>query len=261
MEETKTVEQKTDALSRLEPNPQAKTEGGTEARPAKQAEPVVATTIENPAIKAKSGLRKAVSPKKQPVESQRLDLGAGYSIEHRAGSGYSIFYQVVAKHGNFAEVAADLKGEKYDVSKKSDADELISKMIVPVEKLEGWCRATPGWDAHAEKKTTILKDRIKDGDKDAKGILENKSRGDGRSWTGNILEYISTCVGYYNYLMKKRSGKKVKVNKNVKKFEEAGVVFRRFNCEKKRYVMMFPQQFVDIVKTAILTSRGINEDV
>lgn len=269
---------KNSAMLKLEPNPQAK-----QAAKEKLAETVqtpaaaatatatataapVETKAEAKAEKpAKAKGKKSSKPKETKDKGGLLELGAGFSIKHKPRSAYSTLYQVVAKKGSFAKVAEALGSKKYDVGVKAQADELLSSMLVPVDKLEEWCRADESWQEHAKKKTEALRDKAEGGkgSKQAKSILENKARcADGKKWSGNIPEMISTCVGYYNFLIKSKRSKKPpkKCNKNVKKFQEAKVVFRRFDWEDKNFVMMFPEEHVDTVRKAIETSRGVNEE-
>lgn len=270
--------------SKLEPNPKARQQRlaaekvAAEKATKEAAERKATTHAPKPKKSAKATTKPKADQKKVAGTGQFLDLGCGYRIAHKPGSAYSTFYRVVAKHGNFEEAVKALEAGKYDLHDAIEANKLLEKMLVPVEKLEEFCRNDEGWKEHATKKTQSLTSKAKEGDSQAKDILKNESRCAEGSWSGNIPEMISTCVGYYNHLMdlsakpeKKAKGKKKakapkpepKPNKNVKKFKEAGLVFRRFPLSKgseKSYVLMFPEKFVDDIKTAILIGRGINED-
>lgn len=265
------------AVSKLDPNPRAKQQPKSEK----------AKAADKPAAKDLSKKDKPKGKSKGKVQAnadggQYLPLGAGYKIAHKPGSAYSIFYSVVAEQGHFTPVAEAFENGKYSISALKDAStakELLDKMMVPVEKLEDACRCHPIWKEHANKKTAKLKNMVKEGDKAAKEILSNLSRCEDGSWTGNIPEMVSTCVGYYNFLiesdpevskilgqiakLKKGDGKKAAPNKNVKKFEEAGIVFRRYPLNKsgdRSFVMMFPKKCMEAVKQAVKTVHAIDED-
>lgn len=249
--------------SKLEPNPKAKHSAKPKPEPEKPVEKATKTRAKLP---------------KGPNSGQFLDLGGGFKIAHKPGSGYSTFYRLVAEKGHFVEIVEALKTGKYDVNNSIDANKLLDKMMVPVDRLRDYCRADQYWKDHATKKTETLTLKAKEGDKQskeqAKEILKNLTRCSDDGWKGNIDEMISTCVGYYSFLMEQRKEKKRKKekaekpedkpNKNVKKFKDAGLVFRRFPLSSKgsndSYVMMFPEKYIDQVKTAILVGRGINED-
>jgi len=280
--------EKKSSSSKLEPNPKARqarlaaektaaekaTKEAAERKNTQSAKPAKKATPTKATVKTTKPAKIDKQQKKQ--SGQFLDLGCGFRIAHKPGSAYSTFYRVVGKHGNFEEAVKALEAGKYNLHDPIEANKLLEKMLVPVEKLEEFCRNDQNWKDHADKKTASLTEKAKEGDSQAKEILKNESRCNEGSWSGNIPEMISTCVGYYNHLMeldakadKKKKGKKKPVkaepkpNKNVKKFKEAGLVFRRFPLSKgsdKSYVLMFPEKFVNDIKTAILVGRGINED-
>lgn len=277
--------------SKLEPDPKAR-----QARI--QAEREAAELATKEAAQRKTVVKKPkpkAAPKRKPAAQkpkasdrksagQYLELGCGYKIAHKPGSGYSTFYKVVASRGHFEEVVKALEAGKYNLNDANQANELLEKMLVPVDKLETYCRSDSGWKDHASKKTAQLEEKSKKGNSQAKQILKNEARCNEGEWSGNIPEMVSTCVGFYNFLVQleshngylsdcKKKGKKPdpknpsskppELNKNVKKFQEAGLVFRRFPLSKsseKSFVLMYPEKFVDAVKTAILVGRGINED-
>lgn len=210
--------------------------------------------------------------------SQFLDLGAGYQIAHKPGSGYSILYRIVAERGHFGEVVRMLENNNVNVKDPIQAARLLDMMMVPVDKLAEFCRNDPDWLDHSNKKTAALREKVKEGDPKAKEVLENASRCEDGVWQGNLSEMLSTCVGYYNYLVElwrlggsgSFGGKgdepnvASKPNKNVKKFQEANVVFRRYPLNKggneRAYVMMYPEKFIKQIKTAILTVKNVDED-
>jgi hypothetical protein len=245
-------------VENVEPTEPVSVESKPKKKP-KQSHPKAAKPAKpHPKPKAK------VAEKDEPKDgNQYLDLGAGFKLKFKPKTGYAVLYKVVAERGHFEEVAKALEAEKYDVNNPEDANALLSQMLVPLDRLESWCRSNAAWKAHAEDKTSSLKSAARSGDKQAKNILGNEARcGDG-SWSGNFAEMISTCIGYYSFLTSKHK-KGDKPNKNVQKFAEAGVVFRRFPLHRrkddKQFVMMFPEKYIDTVKTAILVGRGINED-
>jgi hypothetical protein len=278
---------KASTLSKFDPMP--RTAAKAEPRPAAPPPPPEPPRKIQAKTQKPSKLRK---PKQEDSKSQFLDIGAGFKIAHKPGSAYSVFYRVVAQKSHFEEVAKGLAEDKYDVHDKEEANKLLAKMLVPVDSLDEWCRTDSGWTSHAEKKTNALASKIKEGNEKASKILENPTRCLSGSWSGNLPEIISTCVGYYNHLMglrtkrqqvkemeakiesEKNATKKkalqeeldkiTKTNKNCAKFAEAGVVFRRYPLHKagegSGFVMLFPEKFIDEIKTAILVGRGINED-
>ncbi len=230
-----------------------------------EVKPDVKFSNPNP-LPAKVKLR--ASPKRDCITAgPRLHLGAGYEIAHKPGSGYSTLYRVVAERGHFEEVAKILEADNIDLRDQLQAEKLLNMMMVPIDKLDEFCHNDPVWQQHAKKKTTALQQKIKAGDGKAREVLENHTRCQEGVWSGNLPEMLSTCVGYYNHLIDVwKMGKNApeKPNKNVKKFQEAKVVFRRYPLNKgggeRAYVMMFPEKFIKQVKTAILTARGIDED-
>lgn len=266
--------EKRTAVSKLEPDPKAKLAKLANNSKAPQAQPKPEQKPEKAKPEQKIKKPKFRSESKRGAISQKLPLGAGFEIAHKPGTGYSTLYRVVAQRGSFAEVAEGLKAKKYSIHDAAEARKLLDMMMVPVEKLEEYCRAEESWQKHANRKTESLTGKVATGDKQAKEILENVARCAGGTWSGNIREMVSTCVGYFNYLMKQRRLKKAGLkptqsvlkkdcNKNVKKFQEAGIVFRRFPLNKgaeKSYVMMFPEQFTDDIRVAIKVGLGVDED-
>jgi len=249
-------------LARFEPQPQVKkaqTQQKTEQAVAKVHAPAADKKQAKVAKPKTNSVPRPRAAKKTSDESQFLDLGAGYKIAHKPGSAYSVFYKVVAERGHFATIAKELEDNVYDVNNKDDANKLLSKLFVPVENLSKWCRANSTWQEHADKKTELLSKKAKHGDKQAKELLKNNNRCADGEWSGNIPEIISTCVGYYNWLVEKKRGKP---NKNVKKFQDAGIVVRRFPLAKSSqpsFVLMFPEKYIDTIRTAIVVGRGVIE--
>jgi len=246
----------------FEPNPK---KAKKPVEPVKAAQQVV---FSNPEAKSPTKIKLRAKPKKREGSTgQCLPLGTGYQIKHKPGSGYSTLYRVVAERGHFAEVCELLEADSVNVKDPLQAAKLLDMMMVPIDKLDEFCRNDPVWQQHAKKKTAVLLMKIKEGDEKAKEVLENETRCNHGVWAGNLPEMLSTCVGYYNYLVdvwtKDKKAPK-KPNKNVKKFQEAKVVFRRYPLNKgvgeRAYVMMFPEKFIKQIKTAILTARAVDED-
>lgn len=223
----------------------------------KPAKKTKATKPKAPKAKPTKPAAKPKAPKAKAQEKPRrkylIDLGAGYGVSGKKGSGYEVFLKTVAEKGHFAELAADLEANKVDASKKEQAEELLAKAFVPVNKLEEWCRKDHDWKQHAAKKT----------EKSSKSVLTNEARANNGKWTGSINEMISTYIGYYNSVYGDRKNKKV--NRNATRMKEAGVFFRRFPLSKAKegpsFVMMFPVKFADTFRTAVVTAKGVNEDV
>jgi outer membrane biosynthesis protein TonB len=246
-------------LAKFEPNPAASKDtkeanGAVIAAPAVAvAEPPVLATetvikpADKPKVAKKTKATKPKAPKAKPVKVAKpapktkaqekprrkylIDLGAGYGVSGKKGSGYEVFLKTVAEKGHFADLAADLEANKVDASKKEQAEELLAKAFVPVNKLEEWCRKDHDWKQHAAKKT----------EKSSKSVLANEARANNGKWTGSINEMISTYIGYYNSVYGDKKNKKAK--------------------EGPSFVMMFPVKFADTFRTAIVTAKGVNEDV
>ena len=254
-------------LAKFEPNPvakDAKPDGAAPAVAVAVAEPPVLATevVTKPAKKAKAAKPKpkakpAAKPKAKKQEKPRhkylIDLGAGYGVSGKKGSGYEVFLKTVAEKGHFSETVADLEAGKVNANDKEQAENLLAKSLVPVNRLEEWCRKDRDWKQHAAKKT----------EKSSKSVLTNEARAQGGKWVGSINEMISTYIGYYNSVYGDNKSKKV--NRNATRMKDAGIFFRRFPLSKAKegpsFVMMFPVKFADAFRTAIVTARGINEDV
>lgn len=212
-----------------------------------------AAVTKRPKMQAKKPQLKS-KPKGKPVaidtQSQFLELGEDYRIAHKPGSAYSVLYKVVAESGHFASVAKTLAG-KPDVSDSATAKRLISKMLVPINELETMCRSESSWQEHASHKTEILKEKATAGDAQASGVLKNAARSSRGAWKGNIPEMVSTCVGSYAAFVNGTKG-----NKNVAKFADAKLLFRRFKTTEGSYVMMYPEKFERTVEKALKKVYG-----
>lgn len=211
---------------------------------------------------------KQAIPNKAPAltDNNSIDLGAGFRIGCSPGSGYATFIATVAKRGDFAGVAKDLRDGKIDPSDKVQADALLARMFVPMDRLPGWCKQQASWKRHSEALTSRLLRDAKGKDerrrKAAQSVLKNPRRcGKSGAWEGDIPEIVSTCVGYYNYLYA-RDPRTKKLNRNATKFQRAKILFRRFPLEDRArpsFVLMFPEEYAETVRTAILSSRGVRE--
>lgn len=230
------------SLSRLDPNPEARS-----SRLAHESPPAVL---------------KPEPRKKSPSKGKNLDIGAGYKIAHKAGSGWSAFLRIMAKECNFSAAVAMLDSPTFDPNDKKQADLLLSKLFVRKDVLEKIVRADAEFQQHGEKKLLALIDRAKKGDKKANETLDNPARVRDGVWLGNVREIISTCNGSYNC----RAGAtdaSAELRKNIKKFDDAGLVFRQFplvpNKNDVVFVMMFPSKHIDTIKSAIAASLGVVE--
>lgn len=214
--------------------------------------------------------KSATTPVKTKGESL-LDLGAGYKMRCKQGTGYAVLYETAAKKGNFAEVATELEAGKYDPAKKEDADALLAKMLIPIAKLAIWCRNAASWKKYAEKRTTQLLSEAKgqsEGDKKRKRSAQNvlkdlKRCGEDGGWIGNFNEMLSVCIGYWNYMYPENQKEAPKeLNRNACKFQKAKIFFRRFplaRSSEPAFILMFPDKFGDVIRQAIETSRGVKE--
>lgn len=230
--------------------------------PPKPAKKLVVPSVVK-AVKAKRKAPSLLVPipiiKKQPPRSCFLELGNDFKIAHKPGSAYSILYQVVATRGNFCR-AVEMMDAKCDPKDAAQADTLLGLMLVPINQLEEWCRNEAGWQDYAGKRTEKLKKLADEGDKQAQSVLDNEDRSAKGEWQGNIAEMISTCVGSYAAFLKGWNG-----NKNVEKFSEAKLLFRRFPFKKRSqatpdcFVMMYPEKYEGVVKQALETKFGKDE--
>lgn len=141
-------------------------------------------------------------------KKEYLDLGHGYKIRHRPGSAYSIFYKTIIEKCSFDKVIGLLNGN-IDLSASENAKNIFNMIAIPIDKIGDYCRQSKEWNSSLEEK------RIKSG---KKGLIE---------------EMIATCSCSYSSFIKNKPG-----NKNVQKFKEAGLVFRKY----KKYLMMYPEK-------------------
>jgi hypothetical protein len=248
-------------LSKLDPNPEAR---------AAQQEAEQTPAIFKPEPKKKAPPKKAAAQPKVGEETMHLDLGAGYKVTHKPGSGWSAVMRLIAREGNFEEVAATLDSKSFNPDDKAQATLLLSKLFVRKEALEKVVRADAEWKRHCDKRMAALEKRAQEGDKAAQETLTNPSRVKGGEWLGNIREIISTSNGSYNSLMTvverhkdltlEQCIEKWQPNKNVEKFKQAGLIFRQFPLKPKKddpvFVMIFPLKHTSTVQRAIIASRG-----
>ena len=186
-------------------------------------------------------------PKKE--EGSFLELGAGYKMRHRAGSAHSIVTRILAKEGRFTEIVGMLTSETFSPTDKNQANVLLGKMFVLRDSIEDMARADPEFKAHAAKKMATLRARAEGGDAKAKSVIEKDTRVKGGKWVGDVREVISTCNGSFTT-----------DNKNVRKFKDAGIVFRQYPLEPdkndKVYLMLYPSKQGVKVDKAIATVFG-----
>lgn len=197
-------------------------------------------------------------------ETKHLDLGAGYKLNHKPGSGHSVVVKVLAREGRFAEVAQELAADKYDASDKDQAADLLTKLMVPKDSIEEIVRSDQQFKRHAAKRVAALKVRADAGDKKAAATLENETRISNGQWVGNVKEILSTCNGSYLVTMQYPApGTLPEEHRNVRKFHDAGVIFRQYPIEPaaadKVYLMMYPSAFRDKVIEAIKTVHAVDE--
>ena len=197
---------------------------------------------------------------KRSRKKQYLDLGAGFQLAYRPGTTYALFYNLLAEKGHFVEVAALLGSDDFNPNDRTQAKQLLDKMTVPVRDLELAFAESSDRKQYAEHKTKKLRQRARSGEAHAKQMLKNGNRLCKGQWTGNLKEIISMCLGYYRSLISTMPGKQPRINNNAKRFQEAGIVIRRFPLLRGESLMMFPQKYIDTVKTAILTAHGLNEE-
>lgn len=210
--------------------------------------PVAAKPAAKPAVVAKPPAVKA-KKKEEPAEGKLyLALNEGYKIKLKPDSGYRVFLSLMAKHGHFDEVSEAL--EDLDPNNEEQATALLKKMMVRRDVIEQIVRADPRWVEHCKIKIQQLQERASSGsDKTAaaaKRTLNNPRRVKDGVWVGDIQEIISTCCGAYE-----------NANRNVEKFDAAGITFRKFPLKPSRdepiFLMMFPSKHVRKVLAALKT--------
>jgi len=94
-----------------------------------------------------------------------------------------------------------------------------------------------------------LQNRVKKGNVKAKATVANKKRVKEGKWVGNVQEIVSTCCGAWK-----------NKNKNVKKFDEGGVTFRKYPLKPSKddpvYLMLFPSKYASAIVTCLETVFG-----
>lgn len=208
-----------------------------EAEPKKEEKEVPATRI--PRAKTKKE-----STEKESKGS--LEIGAGYIIKLKPDSGYRVFLDLMAREGKFGSVAEAL--ETLDTSDAAACKAVLQKAMVRRDAIENVIRADARWQAHGKKRIEQLKIRANGNNaaksKKARATLQNAKRVRDGEWVGDIQEIISTCCGAYE-----------SENRNIEKFDNAGVTFRRFPLKSGRdqpiYLMMFPVRYVSKIVSAL----------
>jgi hypothetical protein len=195
-------------------------------------------------------------PAQAPAKAEKKDgrflvLGHGYKISHKPGSGYSVMMRIMAKEGHFEEVVDMLDGG-FDPSDKEKALQLLSKLLVKRDVLEGVMKLDSDWRSHCMNRLSLLRARAEGGDKKAKKTLQNAARVRDGEWVGNIREIISTNKG----------SERCK-NNNVKKFHDAGLIFsqhpKRPHATDDVYLMLYPARHKAMVEKALEQAFGKEE--
>ena len=195
---------------------------------------------------------------KRAHKKQYLELGSGFRLAHKPGTTYSIFYRLLAEKGHFSASAALMDSDDFNPNDTTQAKRLLDRMIVSIRDLEAAFTASPERIEYAKHKTKKLWQRAKSGEAHAKQMLKKGDRLQNGRWTGNLSEIIPMCLGYYRSLVSTMPGKQPRINNNGRRFQEAGIVIRRFPLLNGESLMMFPQRHIDTVRTAILTIYGLN---
>lgn len=189
----------------------------------------------------------------EPDDKHHLDLGAGYRVPHRPGSGYSAFLRILAQESKFGECARMLSVEP--CVQADDAKKLLEMMMVPVSRVLDLMSKDPEFLGYCERKTRRLQEAAGGGDQQAREVLDDSRRADGNgNWRGNLQEIISTCKGVYTSR-----------NKNVKKYRDAGILIRQFPIDVKSNndtkLMMFPIVHAEAVTKLIRLAFGVKESL
>lgn len=183
-----------------------------------------------------------------PRKASFLKLDEGYQIKLKPDSGYRIFLKLMAEKGNFSEVAKTL-AEGVDASDPAQATGLLQKMMVRRSAIEEVLRADPKWIEHGTRRVQRLRERALGGDSSATRTLANPRRVKDGRWVGDIREMMSVCCGAYENR-----------NRNVDKFDDASLTFRKFPLHPTRdepvYLMFFPSRYVPVVVEALRTVYG-----
>jgi len=179
-----------------------------------------------------------------------LELGAGYKIRLKKGSGYYLCVSLLARMGHFEECC------KLLADKAATARAILGKMMVSRDIIEKQMREDPSWSSHSQKRMSQLVRRAAAGDEKAKGTLHSNDRVVSGKWHGNIREIIGVCCGSYS----PKAG-----NRNKNKFIEAGIVVRSYPEKSRRgneqvFLMMFPEKHRQRVKSMIKEVYGVDED-
>lgn len=187
-----------------------------------------------PEIKAKKA-----APNKEAGGSSkgRLELGAGYSISHREGSGYSIITKLLCEECHFVDVAETMSTR--DKSRKT-----VLWMSVDRQTFEKTIRNSDEWADFAKRKYEALKKRADQGEEAAIKTLQNKSRVEGTTWIGNIPEMLSVMCGSGNA-----------DNRNVWKFQNAGITIAIIEVEKKQRITIYPAKFDAFFKQSLASCQ------
>lgn len=230
-------------LSKFDPQPKASQE-----HPQSKPTAPVAKAEQPKEIKQKQDIPpKHIAKKKRKTG---LELGSGYTINLKPDSGYRVFLRIMARESHFTEAIKNL--EDTSSMDKPMAQALLKLMLVRNEAVVEALRADAEWQEHCLTKIRQLQERASKGDEKAKRTLANAKRVQDGSWVGDVKEIISTCCGAWE-----------NSNRNVEKFDDSGVTFRKFPLRPSRdepvYLMMFPAKFVDKVISALRMVYGIGK--
>lgn len=186
----------------------------------------------------------------EPKEDKTyLYLTERYKIKLKPDSGYRTFLRLMAKEGHFAGVARLLGRTDFNASDPVQAKRLLDMVMVRRDAIEQVLRNDKCWQQHSETRMAQLQRRAKDGSSKARATISNRKRVQGGKWVGDVQEIISTCCGSW-----KNS------NRNVRKFDEAGITFRKYPMRPAKdepvYLMMFPAEYAKDVVTALRSVFG-----
>lgn len=222
--------------------------------------PTPKATPEPPKPLDKSSAKKKTAVVDLKEDKTYLYFPHGYKIRLKPDSGYRIFLGIMAAVGKFEEAVSLLERADFDASNENHAKQLLKLLMVRREAAIQMMKDHARWPEHAKTKLTHLKARAAAGNKRAQATLENPKRVKDGKWIGDIQEIISVCCGAYNCDPEK--------NRNIKKFDEGGLTFRKFPLKPTRnepvYLMMFPSKHVVSVVSALMTAykeKAQDEDV
>lgn len=225
----------TDGVTAPETNTQEKPKNPKEAKKAK----AVAPKEEKPKKAKKAKAVKEATPKEATPkeEKSQIWITENYSIQGRPGSMYAIMYRLVAELSDFEN--SEKRLEALDAQDEDSCKRVLKTIMISRAELEKRMRSDPEFVKYCDKRTKYYKERAAAGIESAKKVVINPSRFKEGKWVGNIKELFSVCNG---------TSSDEAINRNIKKYQKAGVAFRQFPRMPRRgheaYIIMVPARLL-----------------